>query len=225
MTEIEGRIMLRAAVALLLAGLIRLGVSPGPGVPPPGGLEAASALRDSSAVLAVSEERASRPLSPGERIDPNRADAVELDRLPGIGPGLARRIVQDRERNGPFRGPEELSRVPGIGAATLADFAEHLTVAGSDSPGPGDGSMDRSVPPGEVRGAAGRQGTGPLIDVNRAPADELVALPGIGPALAERIVDHRTRHGPFRTPDHLVDVPGIGPAILERIRARVRAGT
>lgn len=225
MTEIEGRIVLRAAGALLLAGVIRLGVSPGPAPPPPGGLEAASALRDSSAVLAVSEEQASRPLSPGERIDPNRADAVELDRLPGIGPGLARRIVQDRERNGPFRRPEELTRVPGIGAATLADFAEHLTVAGSDGSGAEEGVLDRSVTPGGLRGASGRQGTGPLIDVNRATPAELVALPGIGPALAERIVEHRMKHGPFRTPDALVDVPGIGPAIVERIRARVRAGT
>lgn len=217
--------MLRAAGALLLAGLIRLASSPGPAAPPPGDLEAASALRDSSAVLAVSEERASRPLSPGERLDPNRADAVELDRLPGIGPGLARRIVRDREENGPFRRVEELSRVPGIGAATLADFGEHLTVAGGEDPRSGGGRGARAASIREDRSVSRRHGTEQLVDVNRAPAAELVSLPGIGPALAQRIVDHRKRNGPFMTPDALVDVPGIGPAVMERIRSRVRAGT
>lgn len=217
--------MLRAAVALLLAGLIRLVSSPGPAAPPPGGLEAATALRDSSAVLSVAEERASRPLSPGERIDPNRADAVELDRLPGIGPGLARRIVLDREQNGPFRQAADLARVPGIGAATLADFAEHLTVAGGD-PGPrASPGAARAAPPRVDRSASRGHVTEDVVDVNRASAEALTRLPGIGPALAERIVDHRTRHGPFTTPDALVDVPGIGPAVMERIRSRIRAGT
>lgn len=224
MTEIEGRILLRASVALFLAGLLRMALSPGPAPPPPGSLEAAVALRDSSAALAVSEERASRPLAPGERIDPNRADAVELDRLPGIGPGLARRIVQDREENGPFRRAEDLARVPGIGAATLADFAEHLAVSGGVGGGGERDPAERSGTTRPRRTAAERHGTQQPVDVNRASAEELEALPGIGPALAERIVDHRTRHGPFRSPDALVDVPGIGPAVLERIRTRIRIG-
>ncbi|MEY4070688.1 MAG: hypothetical protein RL721_1302, partial [Candidatus Eisenbacteria bacterium] len=57
-----------------------------------------------------------------------------------------------------------------------------------------------------------------------ASAAELDALPGIGPVLAARIVAHRDRHGPFRSPDELLAVPGIGPRLLERIRPRLRAG-
>ncbi|WP_324278204.1 ComEA family DNA-binding protein [Blastococcus brunescens] len=42
-------------------------------------------------------------------------------------------------------------------------------------------------------------------------------MPGIGPVLAQRIVDHRTRQGPFGSVDELDDVPGIGPAIAAEL--------
>ena len=56
------------------------------------------------------------------------------------------------------------------------------------------------------------------IDVDRAPAAELERLPGIGPALAARIVADRASRGPFMTSEALLRVPGIGPRILTRIR-------
>lgn len=49
------------------------------------------------------------------------------------------------------------------------------------------------------------------IDINAASVHELDLLPEIGPALAQRIVDHRAEHGPFPTLDDLDDVRGIGP--------------
>jgi competence ComEA-like helix-hairpin-helix protein len=48
------------------------------------------------------------------------------------------------------------------------------------------------------------------IPVNRADADILTSLPGIGPVLAERIVQHRKQHGPFRLKNDLLQVEGIG---------------
>lgn len=47
------------------------------------------------------------------------------------------------------------------------------------------------------------------ININSAPADELVALPGIGRVIAERIVTHRSQHGPFRRVEHVMLVRGI----------------
>jgi len=47
------------------------------------------------------------------------------------------------------------------------------------------------------------------ININTAPADELEKLPGIGKGLAERIIDHREKFGPFRKPEHLIIVRGI----------------
>lgn len=58
-----------------------------------------------------------------------------------------------------------------------------------------------------------------LVDVNTATAAELDTLPGIGEALAQAIIDHRTANGPFQTVDELEDVDGIGSATLEGLRA------
>jgi competence ComEA-like helix-hairpin-helix protein len=59
------------------------------------------------------------------------------------------------------------------------------------------------------------------IPINRADADILTSLPGIGPVLAERIVQRREKHGPFRSKDELLHIAGIGHkkfgALVERI--------
>jgi competence ComEA-like helix-hairpin-helix protein len=62
------------------------------------------------------------------------------------------------------------------------------------------------------------------IDVNTATAAELELLPGIGPALARRIVDDRAERGPFRTLDDLDRVHGIGPRTVERLRDLATTG-
>jgi competence ComEA-like helix-hairpin-helix protein len=88
-----------------------------PGAAPRSGLrraEQADALRD------------------GRRIDPNRASAEELELLPGVGPSLARRLVESRRTQGPFRGPADLRRVKGVGAKTLAKFERFLSFASEE---------------------------------------------------------------------------------------------
>lgn len=59
------------------------------------------------------------------------------------------------------------------------------------------------------------------LDLNRATAEELQGLPGIGPVLAQRIVDQRTTHGPFHTVDDLRDVKGIGKKRMDQLRPLV----
>lgn len=60
------------------------------------------------------------------------------------------------------------------------------------------------------------------IDLNRASRAELMSLPGVGEKLAQRIEQHRAQHGPFLSIEELQKVPGIGPAILERLRPWVQ---
>jgi competence protein ComEA len=60
-------------------------------------------------------------------------------------------------------------------------------------------------------------GSGGPVNLNTADVAALDGLPGIGPVLAQRIVDHRDKHGPFRQVDDLLDVPGIGPAIFDHL--------
>ena len=74
--------------------------------------------------------------------------------------------------------------------------------------------------PAPVTPAGPTTAPGPL-DVNTASATELDELPGIGPVLAQNIVDFRAAHR-FGDVDELDDVPGIGPALLERLRSLVR---
>jgi competence protein ComEA len=62
----------------------------------------------------------------GEPLDPNEAAAEELEKLPGIGPSIARRIVAHRRENGRFRTAEDLQSVKGIGPATLSRLRPYI---------------------------------------------------------------------------------------------------
>jgi competence protein ComEA len=169
-------------------------------------------------------------LEPGaiesERLDLNRADHAQLVQLPGVGPSLARRIEDHRRRHGGFRSIEELRQVRGVGPAVLERLRPFVTVEpypGTDAPPP---------PPRVARGAAPEQPsrqppgsgkkpplTGP-VHVNSASAEELKRLPGIGPTLAQRIIEARAAR-PFRSVEELRRVRGIGAKTLERLRPHV----
>jgi competence ComEA-like helix-hairpin-helix protein len=62
------------------------------------------------------------------------------------------------------------------------------------------------------------------LDLNRASADELEGLPGIGPKTAQRILDDRRVRGPFHRPKDLTRVKGIGPKTMERLLPHVTVG-
>jgi competence protein ComEA len=76
------------------------------------------------------------------------------------------------------------------------------------------------VPGASVGDGAGGAAAGP-VDLNSATVDQLDALPGVGPVLAQRIVDWRQAHGGFRTVDDLQQVPGIGPSKFDSLKSLV----
>jgi competence protein ComEA len=92
----------------------------------------------------------------------------------------------------------------------------------------------RGVPPLHWVGCRGEPGTarpltglelvllGRPVDLDRATAEDLAAVPGIGPGLAAEVVRDREEHGPFGRPDALRRVRGIGPARMERARPWIR---
>ena len=68
-------------------------------------------------------------LASARQIDVNTAGVAELERLPGVGPTLARRIVEYREAHGAFVSPEDLTRVPGIGPAIYQHMEDSVTTS------------------------------------------------------------------------------------------------
>jgi competence protein ComEA len=78
-----------------------------------------------------------------------------------------------------------------------------------------------TVVPREAAPAALPDSARSPLDLNRATAAALDALPGIGPVLASRIVTRRDHVGPYRRAEDLLDVPGIGPRLFERLRPHV----
>ncbi len=120
-SERKGALVLLALVALgAAADLLRLEPAPAPApaeVPAPAAVASAPAPSPSSAAPS-----AAAPL------DLNSATVAELDGLPGIGPVLAARIVAHRDAHGPFRAPEDLLAVRGIGPRLLERLGPRVTV-------------------------------------------------------------------------------------------------
>jgi competence protein ComEA len=133
-----------------------------------------------------------------------------------------------------------IGRVRRPGLVTLAPgarVADALAAAGGLLPGADAASVNLAavVTDGQqiavgVPGATGDPGAQPSstgagagapVNLNAATAADLDGLPGIGPVLAQRIVDYRLQEGPFTSVDQLDDVPGIGPALFAQLRKRV----
>ena len=93
-------------------------------------------------------------------------------------------------------------------ARVLVDGEQVLVPRPGGSPvGPGQGAVGAADAP---------------LDLNAATLADLDALPGIGPVLAQRILDWRTAHGRFTDVEELAEVSGIGPSVLSRLRDQVR---
>jgi len=65
---------------------------------------------------------------PFNKIDINQATAEELEKLPGIGPKIAKNIIEYREKNGPFKSIEELLKVKGVGPKKLEQLKKYLKI-------------------------------------------------------------------------------------------------
>src|SRR5712671_1569249 len=128
-------------------------------------------------------------------------------------------------------GPAKWAAVAVLGAASLGGLGWSIinrdrgslrplppALAEPGEPPPVTASPLTPVPVSGPRAIA----LGRVIDLNTASAAELDLLPGVGAAMAARIIEYRTQHGPFASVGQLDNVRGIGPRMMEKLRPLVK---
>ena len=150
-----------------------------------------------------------------EIVNLNTADKAALEALPGVGPALADKIIAAR----PFKSVADLKSVKGLGEATFTKIESLVTVekpkakkTNSTETAAGTTSASKT--------AAAQTASAEILDLNTADQAALEALPGIGPALAEKIIAAR----PFKKVEDLMNVKGIGQAKFDAIKDMVEIG-
>jgi competence ComEA-like helix-hairpin-helix protein len=130
--------------------------------------------------------------------------------------GAGRTIVRAPDLPVFFPGPrEEVGSGPAPGGDKAADASARSGSANGPLPAAGTAGRSAGVP----RGIHGE----PLEFFNLGSAHDLQALSGIGPVLSARIVEHRKRHGPFRSWEDLLAVRGVGKKLSKRWKDSLEA--
>lgn len=207
------KLHLVAAIAFLVGGLLL--IATWAGYLAPGSAGAAVPTPDTAAVFAdIEAEAPAQPTAeatPDEQVIVYVSGAVrapDVYRLP-----RAARIKDLVLAAGGLSADADAER---INLAERVADGQHIHVP---RVGEAVAPSDAAAPAGT--GAGGEQ----LIDINTASAADLDGLPGIGQALAQRIIEYRTSNGAFKSPEDLRNVKGIGPALFEKIAPLITAGT
>jgi competence ComEA-like helix-hairpin-helix protein len=143
-----------------------------------------------------------------QKLDLNTATQAELEGLQGVGAALAEKIIAAR----PFKSVEDLMNVKGLGEAKFYNIKNLVTV---------ETLKAKSVRTTETRAKAkSKTVESELVDINTADKAALEGLPGIGTALAEKIIAAR----PFKSVEELKNVKGLGEAKFNGIKGLVSVG-
>jgi competence protein ComEA len=153
------------------------------------------------------------PKAKSEKVNLNTAEAAELEDLPGIGPAHAKAIIEAR----PFKSVDDLERVKGLGKARIDALKDLVTAA---APAAAKTGTSKTTPKSASKTADAttkdmpKLKAGEKVNINTASKAELDVLPGIGPVLAERIIEGR----PFKTIEDVMKVKGIKEGEFSKIK-------
>ena len=143
--------------------------------------------------------------------DINSASSAALQSVTGIGPAKAQAVLDHIQSNGPFSSIDDVTRVRGIGPATLRNIRDAgFCVDGDPQP-------QSETPTPAASKPATASGNG-CTDINSASSAALESVTGIGPAKAQAVLEYIQSNGPFSSIDDVTRVRGIGPATLRNIR-------
>jgi competence protein ComEA len=205
--------------------------------PAPTPTSPAVAPQPTKTVQPATATAAKEPKAPVAPVDLNTADQKALEALPGVGPTLAKRIMEAR----PFQSMDDLSKVKGMTKTKVAALKDKVTVGPSmpaapvAKPAP---SMPAATPTpmaekpaapqtpaaqpqpataAKEKPEAAKLAPGERININTASLEDLDKLPEIGPVKAKAIVEGR----PYKTPEDIMKVKGIKEGIYNKIKDNI----
>jgi competence protein ComEA len=156
--------------------------------------------------------RPSTTAAPAAKVNLNSASLKELETLPGIGPVLAKGIVDGR----PYRAVDELAKVKGLGKTRIAALRD-LVVVETPAARPEGRPLTRPALTKAAPAPKAAAATGKLVNINTATKEELDTLPGIGPVKAQAIIEGR----PFKSIEDVMKVKGIKQGEFGKIKDRI----
>jgi competence protein ComEA len=157
------------------------------------------------------------PAAKADLVDINTATQAELEAVKGIGPVTAKKIIDNR----PYKSLTDLKKA-GLSAKEIKEFKPSLTA----KPAPAPAAPATAAPPAKAvqpkTAAAAKEAKAPAapVDLNSADQKALEALPGVGPALAKRIMEGR----PFTSVDDLAKVKGLTKTKVAALKDKVTVG-
>ncbi len=178
--------------------------------------------------------QAAKP-APGTPVDVNTADQKVLEALPGIGPTLAKRIMEAR----PLQNLDELAKVKGMSKTKIAALKDKITfgpaapaapaappAAAPAAPAPAAPATTPATPtaaktapaaPAKGKAETPKLAPGEKININTATLEELDKLPEVGRVKAQAIIAGR----PYKTPEDIMKVKGIKEGIYNKIKDHI----
>ncbi|MBE0684099.1 MAG: ComEA family DNA-binding protein [Anaerolineales bacterium] len=110
------------------------------------------------------------------------------------------------------------ANVDAINLAALLTDGGQLVIPYKDGEAPLESAAQPELPSSTTPEDTSPNENQDLININTAALEELDSLPGVGPTIAQRIIDYRDENGPFTTIDEILNVPGIGPSTFDEIK-------
>jgi len=172
-----------------------------------------------------SAEEAAQSMASMAAIDINTADQKTLEALPGIGKSSAKAIIAGR----PYKSVDDLKKVKGISESKFKAIKDKVTVgaaaaataAPSAPAAPAAAATKASSSQKEAAEKASKSASklapGQRVNINSASKEELEALPGIGPAKAQAIIDGR----PYAATEDIMKIKGIKQGIYNKIKDNI----